>query len=123
MSGNKLPLWRIAIYVKPTPEHPQFFSMQWGIFHVWLTDKSGHRAGERALAVAQQLPFEIDQRPPTIIAVCSSTSDQSESSLENTPLWSITKRLEAQEHGFDCYIEMWTVGADEPPGVSFGAVA
>ena len=118
MNTEKKQLWRVIIFIKPTPNHPQFHKMSWGIFHIWLTDDSDERARGRALAIARQLPFIIDRRTPKILAVCDPAGVLPEGD-EDLPEWSITKRIEGMEFGFDHYLEMWPVGSPDPLGADF----
>ena len=52
-------LYNVAVFVRPSPQHPKFWDFEHGLLHVFLYAPSAAEAHGRAVAVARQLPYEI----------------------------------------------------------------
>lgn len=52
-------LYRIAFKVRPTPKHPNYWEMAYGILHLILFDDNRTSVIERASAIMAQFPYEV----------------------------------------------------------------
>ncbi|MHB8520708.1 MAG: hypothetical protein ACYDH9_08110 [Limisphaerales bacterium] len=52
-------LYRVSVKVQPTPNHPKFWVMEFGWLQVWIFGDDEPDAARRALAVVEQLQYEI----------------------------------------------------------------
>jgi hypothetical protein len=51
-------LYRVSLKVRPSKDHPKFFDVQFGYLHICLFGESRDDAGERAVTIVEQLPYE-----------------------------------------------------------------
>jgi len=56
-------LYRIRFALRPTPQHPSYFEVQFCFLNVWLSDESPEAAKARAIAILDQLPYEQPVQP------------------------------------------------------------
>jgi hypothetical protein len=52
-------LWIVRFNVRPKAEHPLFFDWQFGFLFVYVLDESENAAGNRALSIVLELPYEL----------------------------------------------------------------
>lgn len=52
-------LFRVSFKVLPSKNHPCFWEIQFGFVQVWIYGESPSDAGDRALTVVEQLPYEL----------------------------------------------------------------
>lgn len=52
-------LFRVTFRVRPAVDHPIYWDWQFGLLSIWLFAASDDEAGERALQIINQLPYEI----------------------------------------------------------------
>jgi len=52
-------LYRVSLKVRPSKDHPKIFEVKFGYLHICLFGESPDDAGERAVTIAEQLPYEL----------------------------------------------------------------
>ena len=52
-------VYSVLFKVRPSPEHPKFFGMQFGYLFTWIAQHSPEAAAESARTVVGVLPFEL----------------------------------------------------------------
>jgi hypothetical protein len=52
-------LYRVVLKVRPLPQHPMYWDIQFGYLNLWLFAPSAESAGERAVDIAEALPYEL----------------------------------------------------------------
>jgi hypothetical protein len=57
-SRNNVKLWTAIFPVRPTPEHPGYWDIQYGYLVIWLFDIDAHNASHRACLILKDLPYD-----------------------------------------------------------------
>ena len=97
-------LYRAEFRVRPSPQHPNYWDLQFGILNLHLFDEDSESALRRATRIVEQLPYEIVGGPGTV----------REDTGEPVEPWLQIRREQTLIFGFDHYLLAWRVGEDEP---------
>lgn len=95
-------LFRVALKVRPLPQHPLYWDVQFGHLLIWLHAKSPVDAADRARVIVNQLPYE---RVGTALAVHRDR-------LSLKPQFQICEQ-EAETVGLALYLIACSTGVDE----------
>jgi hypothetical protein len=106
-------LYRVSLKVRPVKEHPMFWEVEFGTLHVWLWGDTPEDAGERAVTIVEQLPYERFGKTETWQESWPATVRLAESHKPTDPPEFEKHYQEARSLGIGICLDFCPTGIDE----------
>ena len=107
-----LKLFHSRMWVKPTPGHPRYWEVEFGILHIWIYAESTSQAHSFVSHINAILPYQLSKSRYLISEV--------EEPLNPAMQWNFKISVVAASlAGLVICLEPWETGKELPPDVLF----